>query len=176
MAKHRELITGNCEQLLYGPKGGIEGALIKVKGNVVQISMPADVGAGVARTFGPGKRLRVLAVADHSPKTVDAAHPVFQFHSLADASGSALEMEGDDPKHTSVKGIVAALHFARHGEPNGVILEGGEFIHLRPGGMARVGLGLGATVNAVGEVRTTVLGTRLLQAHRVNQIDLDGRL
>jgi len=81
-------------------------------------------------------------------------------------------MAGSDPANTLIKGIVAELHYARHGQPNGVVLETGEFIHMRPHGMAQVGLGVGAKVSAVGEVCMTVLGTRMLEARSVNRMDL----
>ena len=74
---------------------------------------------------------------------------------------------------TTIKGVVAALHFARHGQPNGVVLKSGEFIHLRPPGMAMLGLAPGAKVNAAGSLRMTCLGTRLLEAREVNGIALD---
>ena len=173
MTKQSELIAGTCQQLLFSPKGGVEGALLKVQGKVVQVSMQPEVGVSLAHAAGPGKRVRVLGLADNSPKTADGAHPVFLFESFSDPSGAAIEMPGDDPKHTTIKGVVAALHFARHGEPNGVVLEGGEFIHLRPRGMAQVGLGVGAQVTAVGEVRRTVLGTRMLEARQVNRMVLE---
>ena len=173
MAKQSELISGTCQQLLFSPKGGIEGALVKVKGAVVQVSMRPDAGAALAQITGPGKRLRVLAVADHSPKTADGAHPVYQLEALADAAGQAIEWPDADAANSSVKGVVAALHYARHGQPNGVVLETGEFIHLRPHGMALLGLGVGAKVNAVGTLRMTVLGTRLLEAHQVNRIAIE---
>lgn len=173
MVKQSELISGTCQQLLFSPKGGIEGALVKVKGAVVQVSMHPDTGAALARSIGPGKRLRVLAVADHSPKTSDGAHPVYQLEALADAAGQAIEWPDTDPTNSSVKGVVASLHYARHGQPNGVVLETGEFIHLRPHGMALLGLGVGAKVHALGTLRMTVLGTRLLEAHQVNRIPID---
>jgi len=172
MAKPSEFITGTCLQLLFSPKGGIEGALLKVKVAVLQVSLNPEAGALFARVTGPGKRLRLLAVPDHSPKTADGAHPVYQFESLADANGQAIESADTDPANTTIKGVVAALHFARHGQPNGVVLETGEFIHMRPHGMALAGLGVGARVSAVGAVRMTVLGTRMLEAHQVNRIDL----
>ncbi len=59
-----------------------------------------------------------------------------------------------------------------HGQPNGVILETGEFIHLRPHGMTEAKLKVGSRVNAVGEIKMTVLGTRLLEARQINRIDL----
>ena len=172
MTTPSEFISGSCQQLLFSPKGGIEGVLIKAKGRTLQVSMTADAGAVFARATGPGKRLRVLAVPDHSPKTRDGAHPVYEFESLVDAAGHAIESR-DDVQHTTIKGVVAALHYARHGQPNGVVLESGEFIHLRPHGMAQLGLGVGAKIQALGAVRMTVLGTRLLEAREVNRISLD---
>jgi hypothetical protein len=116
--------------------------------------------------------LRVLATPDHSSKTADGAHPVFKFDSFADVAGQAIEAPDGDAGPTTIKGVVQALHFARHGEPNGVILETGDFIHLRQHGMAAVGLDIGSKVSAQGTLRMTVLGTRMLEAHRVNRVDL----
>ena len=172
MAKTTEFIHGTCQQLLFSPKGGIEGALVKMQGSVVQVSVRPDQGAALMQLTGPGRRLRVLAVADHSPKTAAGAHPVFKFESFADVAGQAIDGPEADPGQSTIKGVVASWHYARHGEPNGVILETGEFIHLRPHGMAAAGLDIGSRVNAVGELRMTVLGTRMLEAHRVNRIDL----
>jgi hypothetical protein len=172
MSTHTEFIHGTCEQLLFSPKGGIEGALVKMKGAVVQVSVSPDKGAALAQVAGPGRRLRVLATPDDSPKTAAGAHPVFKFESFADVSGQAIKLVHEDPEQTTIKGLVGSWHFARHGEPNGVILETGEFIHLRPHGMAAAGLDIGSKVNAVGNLRMTVLGTRMLEARRINRIDL----
>lgn len=90
MTKHSEFIHGTCEQLLFSPKGGIEGALVKMKGTVVQVSVPPDKGAALAQVTGPGRQLRVLAVPDHSPKTAEGTHPVFKFESFADVAGQAI--------------------------------------------------------------------------------------
>jgi hypothetical protein len=172
MAKKSKFVNGTCQQLLFSPKGGIEGALVKENSAVVQVTAHPDIGALFVQATGRGKRLRVLAVADHSPKTVDGVHPVYQFESFADAAGKAIKSPHADSGNTTIKGVVAALHFARHGQPNGVILKTGEFIHLRPQGMAQTKLDVGSKVNAVGEVRMTLLNTRLLEAHEVNGIDL----
>lgn len=156
-----ELISGTCQQLLFSPKGGIKGAVLRVKGAVLQLSMHPDTGAAFARSTGPGKRLRVLADADHSPKTKDGAHPVYLFEAFSDAQGHAVDLAGSDPANTLINGTVAERHYARHGQPNGAVLETGEFFHMRPHGMTQIGLGVGAKVSAVGEVRMTVLGTRM---------------
>ena len=44
---------------------------------------------------------------------------------LAGAQAHALEMDSSDPENTTVKGVVAALHCARHGQANGVMLATG---------------------------------------------------
>ena len=82
MTKHTEFIHGTCQQMLFSPKGNIEGALIKMKRNMVQVSVPPDKGAALTQTTGPGRQLRVLAVPDRSPKTAEASHPVFKSSSL----------------------------------------------------------------------------------------------
>jgi len=173
MAKTPELISGVCRQWLFSPKGDIEGVLLAIKGAVVQVTVNPATGLLLTRATAPGKRLRVLATSDHSPKTAHAAHPVYKFSSFADAAGQAIDPPGADPAKAVRKGVVAALHFARHGEPNGVVLETGEFIHLRPHGMALLGLGVGAEVRAVGELRLTALGQPMLEARQVNRIVID---
>jgi hypothetical protein len=174
MAKTPELISGVCRQWLFSPKGDIEGVLLAIKGAVVQVTInPAAAGLALTRATALGKRLRLLATADHSPKTAHAAHLVYKFNSFADAAGQAIDAPGADPAKAVLKGVVATLHFARHGEPNGVVLETGEFIHLRPHGMALLGLGVGAEVRAVGELRLTALGQPMLEARQVNRIVID---
>lgn len=109
MAKHSEFIHGTCQQLLFSHKGGIEGALVKMKGTVVQVT-------------APGRQLRVLAAPDHSPKTAETAHPIFKFESFADVAGQAIKVPDGELSETTIKGVVQAWHFARHGKPSGVIL------------------------------------------------------
>lgn len=58
----------------------------------------------------------------------------------------------------------------RRGQPNGVVFETGEFIHLRSYGITQAGPGVQA--KAVDEVRMTLSGTRLPEAHHVNRLGL----
>ncbi|MEO6278230.1 hypothetical protein [Roseateles sp.] len=172
MDKHSEFIHGTCQQLLFSPKGAVEGALISMKGSLVQVSASSGKGVALAQATGPGRQLRVLAVPDRSPKAADGAHSVFKFKSFADVAGKAIKASDAEHVETTIKGVVSAWHFARHGEPNGVMLATGEFIHLRPQGVAAAGLDIGSKVNAVGKLGMTALGTRMLEAHRVNRVDL----
>lgn len=134
--------------------------------------MPPEIGEVMPLHTSPGKRLRVHAVRDYSPKTLDGVHAVYVFNSLADREGIPIAL-GDDAVESSVKGTVARIHYARHGQPNGVVLESGEFVHLRPHGMAAIELAPGAKISARGELRMTILGTRLLEAHHANGYDIE---
>lgn len=173
MAHPREMLSGTCENLLFSPRGGIEGVLMSVQGRKLQISMTQETGAAMAQKTAPGKRLRVLATADHSPKTADAAHPVYQFDALADASGQPLDWPGETDGSTTIKGVVERIHYARHGQPNGVVLATGEFIHLRPHGSEALTLAVGSKVTASGEMKMTILGTRMLEARHANGYDIE---
>ena len=168
-----ELLSGTCQDLLFSPKGGIEGVLLEVDGKTVQISMPPHLGSAMAQKTSAGKRLRVLARADRSPKTSAADHPVYEFETLADSAGQAIEWPGDGDGLVAMKGKVARIHYAKHGEPNGVVLDSGEFVHLRPHGMEAIGLKVGSKVDARGELRMTILGTRMLEARHANGYDIE---
>lgn len=165
-----ETLSGHLQQLLFSPKGGIEGLLLDVDSKRIQVSMePEGVDAQVL-DGAVGKTIEVEASADHSPNTKDGAHPVYQLDSITKLSGKAFESNGHA---LPVKGVVATIHYAKHGEPNGVILESGEFIHTRPPGMKKLKLEVGSKVVAHGDARMTVLGTALIEAHEVNRVALD---
>jgi hypothetical protein len=169
-----EFIDGKCERFLFSRKGGIDGVMLRIKGgDLVQIAMHAPVGALMARFAQPGKRLRLLATPDRSVKVARSPHRVYAFTSFAAADGKAIESKQVCPADVRIGGIVAALHFARHGQPNGVVLESGEFIHLRPRGMLQAAPVVGAAVTAVGQLRITLLGTRMLEAHQLNGLKLN---
>ncbi len=170
MTPSTEILNGTCRQLLFSPKGGIEGVLLGMGRKTVQVVLSAPQGAALSRMCSVGKRLKLLALPDHSPKTALAVHPVYSFESLADSACRPVEFPDAEPSSVTVTGVVVALQFARHGQPNGVVLESGEFMHLRPAGMAETGLEVGSRVRAVGRARVTLFNTRWLDAHHVNGI------
>jgi hypothetical protein len=162
-------IDGKCERLLFSRKGGVDGVLIRIRrAGIVQVAMHAADGMFLARCTAPGKPIRLLAIPDHSAKAARSPHPVYIFCSYADPQGKAIESDELLPADIRMGGTVAALHFARHGQPNGVVLESGEFIHLRPRGMLKVAPVIGAVITAIGQLRITLLGTRMLEAHQIN--------
>lgn len=166
-----QTLTGSLQQLLYSPKGGLEGFLIAVRKKTLQVSMnpaTADVGA---LSQALGGRIEVTAEPDHSPKTKDAAHPIYKLGAITKVAGKAFKSNGKG--HGEVSGSVASIHYAKHGEANGVILESGEFIHTRPHGMKMLKLRVGSKVVAHGERRMTVLGTTLIEAREVNRVAIE---
>jgi len=93
-------------------------------------------------------------------------HPVFHFVAV---EGEKNE-HGAGPGH--VTGTVKRLNYARHGEPNGVVLDTGDFIHLKPHGMKRTALAVGQQVTAEGPSRQTTVGGRAIEAKIVNGITI----
>jgi hypothetical protein len=164
-----ESLSGRLQQLLFSPKGGIEGLLLLVDSKAIQISMEPGSADANALNAAVGKPIEVKASADHSPKTKDGAHPVYRLDGITKLAGKSFKANGTRP----ISGIVANIHYAKHGEPNGVILESGEFIHTRPPGMKKLKLRVGSRVVVHGEARMTVLGTALIEAHEVNRVTLE---
>jgi hypothetical protein len=165
-----ETLSGHLDQILFSPKGGLEGLLLTVDDEPLQISMPSTTADAEALSRAVGQTIEVKAAADHSPKTKDGAHPVYKLEAITKIAGKAFKAS---PNSDRIKGVVAAIHYAKHGEPNGVILESGEFIHTRPHGMKKLKLKVGSKVSASGELRMTVLGTSLIEAHEVNRVSIE---
>ncbi len=165
-----EVLVGHLQQLLFSPKGGIEGLLMKVGSKSIQVTMDPAAADAATLADAVGHAIEAKGAADHSPKTKDGVHPVYKLEAITKLGGKALKPSG---KRQPISGTVASVHYAKHGEPNGVILESGEFIHTRPPGMKKLQLEVGSKVVAHGEMRMTVLGTPLIEAHEVNRVTLD---
>jgi hypothetical protein len=163
-------LSGHLDQILFSPKGGVEGLLMTVADEPLQISMPSTAANAETLSRAVGQTIEVKAAADHSPKTKHGAHPVYKLETITKIAGRAFKPSS---AHDQIKGVVAAIHYAKHGEPNGVILKSGEFIHTRPHGMKKLKLKVGSKVTASGELRMTVLGTSLIEAHEVNRVSME---
>jgi len=164
-------LRGQLQQLLFSPKGGLEGLLLTIRNQPLQISMAPGTSDVATLSHAVGRPIEVVAVPDHSPKTKDGAHPVYKLKSITKVAGKAFKSNRQRDGHVS--GVVASIHYAKHGEPNGVILDSGEFIHTRPPGMKKLKLRVGAKVKAQGERRMTVLGTSLIEAREVNRVTME---
>jgi len=166
--------TLKCKIVAYNfsPKGGVEGLLVEAEGKQAQVVCPTDKGAEVARTNPIGQTVELHVEAEPASHKGEAVHPVYQL-----VIGEPSERRRGATAHSaqSFEGVVARLNFARHGEANGVVLDTGDFIHLKPHGMKQAGLNVGDTVKAEGESRPMELGGRVLEATTVNGIRLKGK-
>lgn len=122
----------------------------------MQINFDRHAGPEAASGLSIGQSVTVTAqeLEDNRPSD----HPVYEWLH-----------EDHDPK----EGVVAAINYARHGEPNGAVLESGEFLHLRPEGAKAIKLKAGQKLSFEGEVRSSPSGTIVIEAHRVNGVALD---
>lgn len=66
--------------------------------------------------------------------------------------------------------VVIRFNYVRHGEPNGGVLENGDFIHAKPQGLIGLKLEIGDKVSADDEARPLkVWGGRVAEAVGVNR-------
>lgn len=161
-------LEGVVEYLNFSPKGAYEALLIKTaKGQRVQLNFPPDWSDQVATDLRPGDRItaEVEPYGDDRP----GDHPVYHLHCLRGVKGLQLGNTAANP----VKGKVSRINFAKHGEPNGAVLDSGHFVHLRPAGARLIDLEIGQTLVVEGRSKRRSNGqAQVVEAERVNGIDL----
>ncbi len=171
MGKHRRntgsetrTLSGTVRQHNFSPKGEIEGLVLETEAGPVQVNFPHGPEATELPAPVPGSMVRFVVGADHrAAEHGSGDHPVCEFVADADAAPE----EGGRP---ATVGVVVRLNYARHGEPNGVVLDTGDFVHLKPHGMRLVPLAIGTRVRAEGVARPTAAGHRVIEASVVNGI------
>lgn len=159
-------LEGRLQHLLYSPRGSVEGALIDVDGVPVQFVLgPHDEPAAHAfARLQPGQA--VVAEGTAVEARGHAPHEVYALERLVSVDGRP---PAPDEAMRQVQGHVARIHHARHGEPNGVVLDSGDFVHTRPDGFAKLGLKPGDAVTASGPARPLQGGAgHLIEARTVN--------
>lgn len=165
-------LDGLFRQPIYSPKGGLEGLLLSVAGETAQIVLDPHDDAAPFAALRDGQQLRLEVVpAPPSPKG-EAVHAVYRLQAL-------LAVDGRRPKATpgdaAFSGKVVRLNYAKHGEPNGVVLDSGDFIHLRPGGFRAAGLRIGDAVSASGDAQPMPGGGRVIEATEVNGVAIEAK-
>jgi hypothetical protein len=166
---------GVLEEFNFSPKGGIEGFLLHADGQTVQINVSVDVGFAVVRGIGQSVQATVKPVSA-GPKHGKPHHPVFDLVTLTGNDGKELIHCADPSADSStVEGTVKRVNFARHGAANGVVLDSGDFIHLKPEGMKKVELKVGDHVTAEGIAALMPLGQRVIEATIVNGVSLSSK-
>jgi hypothetical protein len=161
-------VKGRFQHLVYSPKGAIEGLIIDTDGVPTQyVTEPHD---SAVQTLLSGLSLGQVLVlegteAGPSPKG-EPQHTVYHLERIASVDGRTPMPQRP---HVITEGKIVRFNYARHGEPNGVVLDNGDFVHTRPDGMAELGLRIGDAVAAEGEARLLTTGHgRVVEAIRVN--------
>jgi hypothetical protein len=168
-AKH---LNGIVQAYNFSPKGGVEGLLLTEGDRTVQVNIPSDASLMAAHAAAVGQAVQITASPEGHP-VPDAEHPVYRLISFEPSNGTGAAVDG--PSHegiVSVEGIVSRFNYARHGEPNGVVLDNGDFLHLKPDGMKKAGLRVGQEVAAEGRARPMALGHRVIEVEVVDGVAL----
>lgn len=161
-------VEGTFQHLVYSPKGTVEGLVIETDGAPAQFVCDGHdpaASAGLDKLKAGQAVVIEGTVAEPSPKG-KPAHEVYQLERLVSVDGKPVA-----PAHkpADVSGTVVRFNYAKHGAPNGVVLDSGDFVHTKPDGLERLGLKLGDTVKAEGDARPLAGGAgRVVEARTVN--------
>ena len=159
-------IEGTLAQFNYSPKGGYEALIVTTKKGPVQVNFEPDQAGVLAATLKTGGKVSFKTGPAHEKD--DAVHPVCQLISVK-VRGKTLKLE---PK-IQVTGNVERLNYALHGEVNGVVLDTGDFVHLKPHGARALSLAVGDKLQADGRTQPMLFGEhRAMEAETANGIDL----
>jgi hypothetical protein len=163
-----EKFQGVLQDFNFSPTGGVEGFLLHLDGQTVQINVTSDVGFAVVRGIGQN----VEATVEPEPNMDGSRkgdHAVYRLVTLTGDGGKPLIFAGlGDPEVVTVQGVVKRINYTREGEANGVILDSGDFIYMKPSGMKRARLKIGDHVTAEGPSGMMPLGQHVIEATTVN--------
>lgn len=169
-SKQEESIEGAFQHLIFSPKGLVEGVLICVDDQPAQLVFDRhdEMSSRDFETLSKDQTVVVRAKRQGPSPKGESEHKVYAFIRLVSVDGRK-PIKRKIPKGPAFKGTVARFNYARHGEPNGVVLDTGDFIHTKPQGFAELRLKLGDKVGADGESRFLGVGRgRVVEAVRVN--------
>ena len=162
--------TGTFTQIVYSPKGGVEGMLLEVQGRTVQfvLAKDDDAGALLVASIEPGQAVTVNAEPMPPSGKGEGVHPVHALRKI-------VSIDGKTPKKAAARpagyaGRIVRLNYARHGAPNGFVLDSGDFVHVKPEGFAKLGLKIGDAVTADGDAHfLSTGGGWAVEATKVNR-------
>ena len=161
-------VEGLFSQIIYSPRGEVEGVLLDTDGIATQfVTDPHDSATAQAlAALRPGQALVVEGTLREPSDKGEPEHTVYDFERLVSVDGKAARPAAAQHQ---VMGKVVRFNYAKHGAANGVVLDSGDFVHTRPDGLARLKLKLGDAVSAEGPLRRLATGEgRVVEAQRVN--------
>ena len=151
-------IKGTFTQVVHSPKGGVEGLLMESDGEFVQFVLAKDDGANTAlvTSLSVGQRLTIAGELAEPSDKGEGTHAVRSLDKI-------IAVDGRAPRKTSAaadgySGTIVRFNYARHGAPNGYVLDSGDFIHVKPGGFTKLGLKVGDVLVADGDAHFLATG------------------
>jgi len=155
-------LSGRFEHWIYGPQGEAQGLMLQVTGCPVQFVVSGPDQAVVA-ALQPGRHVTLEGSFEGEAESPGGGrHQVYRFVRLGGTAAA-------ETRVVQARGRVARFNHARHGEPNGVVLDTGDFVHTRPHGLAALNLKVGDEVRAHGPARPLFNGAgRVIEAQQVN--------
>lgn len=150
----RATVQGEFVHLIYSPKGDTEGVLVDVQAGPVQLVIDHDdhETGSILKHLLPGQLLSARVHAHKPTKKGSGAHPTYVLQTLLKVDGKKPPAPPAD-QPSGYHGRVVRLNYARHGQANGVVLDSGDFIHLKPEGFAELNLQVGDEVHADGDAQ-----------------------
>jgi hypothetical protein len=151
--------AGSFTQLIYSPRGSVEGFLLKVGDDPVQFVLDKhdEHAAALVATLAPGQQLIVTCEPTPPSAKGEGDHPVHALEKLVSIDGAVPRKV--KPGSLGYTGLVARFNYAKHGAPNGYVLDSGDFIHVKPDGFARLKLRVGDRVKADGDAHFLATGS-----------------
>lgn len=144
-------LSGTFTQIIFSPRGEVEGLLLTDHGKPTQLVVDKhdEQAQRLVSTLKTGQQL-VVSSEELPPSSKGSGdHPV---RALVKVISIDAAVPRKIPKQgPGYAGTVARLNYARHGAPNGFVLDGGDFIHVKPDGFAKLKLKVGDKVTADGD-------------------------
>lgn len=180
-------LHGKVVRFVHSPKGPYEGVLLQNGEAIFQVVFPKELSAEVTKATKPGESLTAVGTTDEAK----GYHLVFKAKKLTSATGAAVQVpveaekdhvaedtKKDDTKkpaeekpktepsnepQSTLTGTVKFLNYAKHGEANGVVLENGDFIHLKPHGAQALKVAVGQKISATGVAQKMPSGGTVIE-------------
>jgi hypothetical protein len=165
-----ESVNGKFKHLIFSPKGSVEGVLLDVDRKPAQIVFARRDGAssGDFASLKKGQKIVVQAIRQGPSPKGPSDHAVFGYVRLVSVDGRK-PVKRAVAAHDGYTGVVKRFNYARHGEPNGVVLNTGIFVHTKPQGLAALKLKVGDKISAEGNARALQAGGgQVVEAVMVN--------
>ena len=164
-------VEGRFLHLIYSPRGAIEGILIEAKGIFTQFVMNTEA-LNCAFLHLTNRSLLVLEGTERQlSDDGGAVHTVYDLVRLVSVDGKLFEESSSD---NGVAGTVVRFNYAKHGAPNGAVLDNGDFVHIRPHRFEAMKLKVGQHVHVEGPVSSMQCGLgRVIEAERINGAPLN---